>query len=104
MDPRRTGLTLALALGLAACEGDMVRDAGEAQGDGDSPGMPIDDGGPPRTDVAFDLAVESGDAGDGGSDAAEGDGSTDGATGDGGATDGGPADGDAADGGQTDAR
>lgn len=87
---RSATLALAAALlsaALLGCEGDMTRDAGGGQGDGDSPGRALD--------ASLDGRAPLEDAGDGGSDAGDGgadagDGGTD--AGDGGADggDGGP--------------
>lgn len=67
--PPPLAFAFAALLGLCACKGDMIRDAGGGQGDGGSPGREVDDGGlDGRTPTDGDL--EDGDVATGPGDGA----------------------------------
>ncbi len=96
-----------IAAAALGCDGEMNRMAGGEQGDGDSPGTPLDDGGQ-VVDRGLDVDVDGGPALDGGGGAADGgDGAVDGGDGavDGGdgAADGGDGAVDGGDGGPSEA-
>lgn len=98
---------VAIAAAALGCDGEMDRMAGGEQGDGDSPGTPLDDGGQ-VLDLGLDAAIDAGptlDGGDGAADGGDGavdggDGATDGGDG---AVDGGDGAMDAGDGGPSEA-